>query len=383
MTYRCIVFVLDQMLVYGVVAKSDKNCYDFRLYDGLERVFRYIRKNGIPVIIIGQKSEPELKLLAEQLGIPYSYILSYQMTGTIPTYHQALHDVLVQMKVKCSEAIMFVGDRRYMSPSLFVPSVKTVMCLWGIGESNHRSNFKYKYQIDSPFEMLHLLDSSIVTGRYETFKTDKLGKPYYFFYYYVANRDLESEKLFDKCCYDIRNEIFNFKSGNFSQLYSVIKDQIVRSFDDPSRLTFLCIPASTKVDNDKRYRLFSEKLCSELKMENANLHIKIIKEKEKSHLGAQRPRYDDGPYYKLDDLKFFEGKNILLFDDVVTTGQSMKKFIEVLEVKYGGKVICCMSIAETYCNRIHCDDVIHPYNGIPVLDKLSFKTSLCNNGGLI
>ena len=184
---------------------------------------------------------------------------------------------------------------------------------------------------------------------------DIKGIPYYYFYHYYPTRftDVTSASR------EVRGLIYNFKDGSsHSKVLSIVKQKLNSTFyyEDLESLCFVCIPASTVNDNNCRYRNFSRDLCEELDMYNGFEYIKITKEKSKSHLGGT----DSAEYYL--DGSFFNGKYVILFDDVVTRGRSMKEFKQLLENK-GATVICALSIGRTYSDYYGDNREPHPWSG--------------------
>lgn len=184
------------------------------------------------------------------------------------------------------------------------------------------------------------------------------SKPHYFFYYYVPKR-------YDGLSYEsycVRHGVWNFKVGR-DQGYFIdqIERKIRHTFDNPSLLTLVCIPASTRASNSARYEWFSNELCARLNMANGFNHITIFKEKTPSHLGGQ-----DSAVYSF-DINFFKGKKVILFDDVVTRGRSMNSFIDYLG-EIGAEVVCCMSIGKTFWDRYIDYRVNNPWTGVPVFN---------------
>lgn len=186
--------------------------------------------------------------------------------------------------------------------------------------------------------------------------TQKLGKPYYFFYFYVPKK-LSDNEAFSQESIDIQHGIWHFKDGTDQQYFTnIFIEKIKNSFSNVQNLTLACIPASTKVANTCRYRIFSENVCSTLGMNNGFDHISIEKEKEPKHLSNVES------YCVLNfDKEFFKGKSVILFDDVVTKGNSMKNFIFQLE-SLGANVIACFSIGRTYYSRTDGFNPIHPWS---------------------
>lgn len=111
-----------------------------------------------------------------------------------------------------------------------------------------------------------------------------------------------------------------------------------------SELTLVCLTASTKENNDRRFKIFAERVCSNLNMRNAYSHINIISDGEAKHYGGKVKAT------KSYDRSWFEGKFIVLFDDVRTSGGSMNEEKRVLE-SMGATVICAITLAQT-CSRV-------------------------------
>ena len=110
-------------------------------------------------------------------------------------------------------------------------------------------------------------------------------------------------------------------------------------------LTLVCIPASTKAKNAARYDEFSNRLCEETGMENGYGHTHVVRD----GLSKNRPENHTGrsiqPVIEF-DKDFFRGKNVLLFDDVVTKGGTMLRYNDVLRDK-GATVIGGICLGKT------------------------------------
>lgn len=107
-------------------------------------------------------------------------------------------------------------------------------------------------------------------------------------------------------------------------------------------ITLACIPASKIKVNELRYKDFSYRLCELTGMNNSFDHIIRIKDKEEKHLGGSSDPLD-GIHF---DEHYFQGKYVLLFDDVITRGRSMLTFKHKLE-SMGAIVIGGISIGRT------------------------------------
>lgn len=181
------------------------------------------------------------------------------------------------------------------------------------------------------------------------------GIPHYFFYWYYPTRFVNVSQESQKA----REMIWNFKEGaTHDEVAEIVKEKLESTFGtDCSRLTLVCIPASTVEDNEWRYSAFSDEVCSALNMQNAYEKIIITKEKDPSHLGGM-----DSAEYQFEE-SFFNRKYVVLFDDVVTRGHSIVSFKNKLE-SFGAIVICAISIGRTYSDYYGDDRKPHPWSGI-------------------
>jgi len=105
-------------------------------------------------------------------------------------------------------------------------------------------------------------------------------------------------------------------------------------------LTLVCLTASTQRKTELRYKDFAEQLCKNLNMDNAYPHIQVIEGGSAKHDGG------DGSRRVSYDRYFFNGKYVVLFDDVRTTGHSLEQERRTME-ELGAKVICAVTIAQT------------------------------------
>ena len=177
----------------------------------------------------------------------------------------------------------------------------------------------------------------------------------YLFPYYPTTCDL---KLTDSEESD-RTLVWDFKnSSDFSSFYQPfrhrqaldilvpkIANELKSTFDDNLiDLTLVCIPASSKVDNKRRFQGFSERLTTETGMFNAFEHICITQDASPKHLGGSGT-----PSLEFDE-SYFQGKLVLLFDDIITSGRSMTIFKSKLE-SMGAIVIAGFALGKTAHTR--------------------------------
>lgn len=127
-------------------------------------------------------------------------------------------------------------------------------------------------------------------------------------------------------------------------------------------ITFVCIPASSQAMTERRYKVFSEKLCKATGMINSYGHIKITHSKTEAHTGGTSFSQDMLEY----DKNFFKEKYVLLFDDIITSGSSMKSFKSKLQ-ELGSTIIGGMSIGRTKSE--HTQRVTLESLGIKIIPK--------------
>ena len=177
----------------------------------------------------------------------------------------------------------------------------------------------------------------------------------YLFYYYPTNCDFEATEEE----WNARWFVWNFKNdpdqtSNFEHQQALdnaipmLKKKILKTFDTDSLkyLTLVCIPASSQIKTQARYEEFSKRICDELGMINAYPYIKVVSEKAAKHLGGAGIDLKNLSF----DEDFFKGRYVLLFDDVITKGDSMLKFKHKME-SLGAFVVGGLSLGKTKHER--------------------------------
>lgn len=177
------------------------------------------------------------------------------------------------------------------------------------------------------------------------------------YYYYPTTCDWEATE--DE--WNIRKLIWDFKA-NPSQptSESLIKSKheqainkilpiavkVIKHYFGNQRfkLTLVCIPSSKQKVTERRYKDWAQRLCEDTGMSNGYNHISVIRDGDAKHLGG-----GSAADFSI-DTTYFNDKNIILFDDVITTGRSMERLKNILEAA-GANVICGLSIGKTKHNR--------------------------------
>ena len=125
--------------------------------------------------------------------------------------------------------------------------------------------------------------------------------------------------------WEIRRLIWEFKDGKRSMsVAKMVAEKLIQLFgNEAQNIVFACIPASSEQRNFTRYKVFADE---HVHGERLAIHeTKCSKNLE----NVQTIDFDK---------EFFNGKKILVFDDILTQGYSYAKFSCMLE-RFGASVI--------------------------------------------
>ena len=141
---------------------------------------------------------------------------------------------------------------------------------------------------------------------------------------------------------DIRH-ILDFKAGRKYAVELASKSiGKALSLMDLKDTIIVCIPASCQQTYTRRFRTFSANVCAMTGAINGFDHIKVIGKREKVHICGEHAAEDNVWI----DTDFFQGKRILIIDDIYTTGKTSEAFCEKME-QAGAHVRMAMFLAKT------------------------------------
>lgn len=145
----------------------------------------------------------------------------------------------------------------------------------------------------------------------------------------------------------IRRMIWDFKDGKRSvSVAEMVAKKIRAQFGaECEHVTFVCIPASSAQKNEIRYKVFAEEVARLTGCTNAYKAIAIEGERLAIHETRSGKTVQNVEVIKFDN-RFFNGKKVLLFDDVLTQGHSYARFACALE-KMGAEVLGGYFLAKT------------------------------------
>lgn len=192
--------------------------------------------------------------------------------------------------------------------------------------------------------------------------------PVFYLYYYYPTflGDVEDYQEW------AREFVWDFKDGEntdevTSQVIKVLKHFFLK--ETLSSLTFVCIPASTEEKNHIRYEDFSYGVTLSCDMWDGYDHIELEYDRDARHKGGEED-YDNIRF----DKKWFKGKTVILFDDIITRGNSIRNMKCKLQ-QMGATVIGAITLGRT----VHHDRGTDPYDSMDFCVKNHVSRSTTKN----
>lgn len=147
--------------------------------------------------------------------------------------------------------------------------------------------------------------------------------------------------------WQIRNFVWAFKDGKRTiPAAKLVAKKIREQFGtEAGNIVFACIPASSQLKNEIRYKEFSEEVSRLTGVANAYDHIKVEGERLAVHESKLGKHVNNVQIINF-ETDFFKGKKVLVFDDVITRGYSYARFACHLEA-LGASVVGGLFLART------------------------------------
>lgn len=167
-------------------------------------------------------------------------------------------------------------------------------------------------------------------------------KPMFTFYDYLPTKYEASKNE-----WKVRQLVWDFKDGKrSSKVAKIVAKQIRKQFGSMcDTLTFVCLPASTPEANAMRYEEFAKEVCELTGATNAYNYIHISGERLAIHESKCGKSLTTTHIVDF-DTEFFNGKRVIIFDDVITRGFSYARFACELEY-FGAEVLGGLFLAKT------------------------------------
>ena len=154
---------------------------------------------------------------------------------------------------------------------------------------------------------------------------------------------------------DNRRKIYQFKDFGIEDrvttfttkdVYNDLKLVLSKSFNNLDDAMIFFVPSSEKQDYEKRHRRLSKLLIEDFHMMHSFGLIKYVMDGRSSRdeRGAKAPQIIFGEC-------FFKGKQVIIFDDIITSGRTMLHYKTMLE-SWGAKVIACIALGKTQYGHV-------------------------------
>ena len=146
----------------------------------------------------------------------------------------------------------------------------------------------------------------------------------------------------------IRKKVWKFKDGDTatsSEVAKWVSTTLDESMPDLENCTFVCIPASSEERTQMRYEQFAQEVCTATQMATAYKYIKVEGERRAIHEHKVCKSISKVQVLKFNS-RFFNGRKVIIFDDVITKGRSFCTMVEYLE-EMGAKVVGGIFLAAT------------------------------------
>ena len=150
---------------------------------------------------------------------------------------------------------------------------------------------------------------------------------------------------------DICRMILGFKDGrNVYSRWAAHQFAYALSAVNLSDVTVVCIPASTMCAHVRRWKRFSQLFCRLTGAQNGFEHIEVRGSRKRAHVTGEYELATNIKHLVHIDADFFKGRKVLVIDDIYTTGQSSRAFIEAMQAA-GATVVMAAFLAKTRCRR--------------------------------
>lgn len=146
-----------------------------------------------------------------------------------------------------------------------------------------------------------------------------------------------------------RQTVWDFKDGRaYEEVAQMTAGHLIAQFGERlPDIVFSCVPASSREKNELRYKRFSERVCELTHAINGYPHIHVSSERPAVH--EHRKDETEARSIRMADFDtaFFNGKDVLLFDDIITKGISYSTAEGELEA-CGANVLGGIFLAKTF-----------------------------------
>lgn len=149
---------------------------------------------------------------------------------------------------------------------------------------------------------------------------------------------------------EARKLVWAFKDaedGACEKVAQMTSDYINKEYGGRTKdIVFVCVPASTQEQNENRYRKFCERVNEMTGIRNGFPHVRISCDRLAVHEHRHDKTVRTAQVIEFDD-DYFYGKDVVVMDDIITTGMSYALFANQLEV-FGANVLGGIFLGRTH-----------------------------------
>ena len=149
-----------------------------------------------------------------------------------------------------------------------------------------------------------------------------------------------------------RKLVWAFKDARdnaFEEVAKLAAEHLKETYGDRLKnMAFVCVPTSKKEDYSTRFCAFCKRVSELSGIENGFSHVIVMQSRKSVHEHCRGKKKEDIKPQIIDfDMPYFKGKEVCVFDDVVTTGKSYARFANLLE-ENGANVVGGMFLGKTF-----------------------------------
>ena len=167
-------------------------------------------------------------------------------------------------------------------------------------------------------------------------------------YSYIPGRRLRRATFEER---DLCRMILGFKDGrNVYSRWAAREMARTLCCQDLTDVVIVCVPASTRAANVRRWKRFSALLSHLTGAVDGFEFVGVSGSRKRAHVTGEYELATNIKHYVHFDDDYFRGRKVIVIDDIYTTGRSSQAFIGAMEAA-GSTVVMALYLAKTkrYC----------------------------------
>lgn len=141
--------------------------------------------------------------------------------------------------------------------------------------------------------------------------------------------------------------ILSFKDGRnvYSRWAARLFSRALAAMD-MTGIVIVCIPVSTRYAHVRRWKRFSSELCRLTGAVDGFDRVQVSGSRKRAHVTGEYELCTNIKHYVHIDADFFRGTKVIVIDDIYTTGQSSRAFIDAM-LAAGADVLMALFLGRT------------------------------------